>query len=240
MRAVNKLSLVPSIASAPTAPHASPSQGAVRAPDDLTLAQRCVAGERAAQRELFERERRRVHAVLYRILGSNSHIDDLVQESFLEIFRSLKNFRGEATLGTWVDRCTVRVAYAHITRKKPRAAQLELVPEIAANDPSAEDRAMAREAARRLYAELDRIDPVHRLAFTLHAIDGRPLDEVARIMEATVVATKARVWRARQALEKRARRDPLLAGFLADDPKGEGASDGEGAGEAPIREGEMP
>jgi RNA polymerase sigma-70 factor (ECF subfamily) len=197
-----------------------PFLSAVRAPDDLSLAQRCVAGERAAQRELFDRERRRVHAALFRILGSNTMMDDLVQESFLEIFRSLKGFRGEASLGTWVDRCTVRVAYAFLTRKKPRAAQLELVPEIASDDPSAEQRVLAREAARRLYAELDRIEPTHRLAFTLHAIDGRSLEEVAKIMEATVVATKARVWRARQALEKRARRDPVLAGFMSGEMDG--------------------
>jgi len=197
----------------------------IRAPADLSLAQRCVAGERAAQRELFERERRRVHAALYRILGSNVNMDDLVQEAFLEIFRSLKNFRGEASLGTWVDRCTVRVAYAYLTRKRPRAAQLELVPEIPSDDPSAEARVLAREAARRLYAELDRIEPVHRLAFTLHAIEGRPLEEVARLMEATVVATKARVWRARQALEKRAKRDPVLAQFLAGETAGQGGGE---------------
>lgn len=207
----------------------------VRAPDDLSLAQRCVAGERAAQRELFDREKRRVHAALYRILGSNTYMDDLVQESFFEVFRSLKNFRGEASLGTWVDRCTVRVAYAHLTRKRPKMAQLELVPEIPAGDASAEDRALAREAGRRLYAELDRIEPTHRLAFTLHAIDGRSLEEVAKLMEASVVATKARVWRARQALEKRARRDPVLASFL-----GDAASDGTKADDAGEDEGVEP
>jgi RNA polymerase sigma-70 factor (ECF subfamily) len=189
----------------------------VRAEDDFALAQRCVAGDRGAQRTLFERERRRVHAALFRILGSNAQMEDLVQEAFLEIFRSLRNYRGEASLGTWVDRCTVRVAYAYLTRKKPRATQLELVAEIPAGDASAEQRVMAREAARHLYAELDRIEPTHRLAFTLHAIEGRSLEEVAELMEATVVATKARVWRARQALEKRARRDPLLASFLEDE-----------------------
>jgi RNA polymerase sigma-70 factor (ECF subfamily) len=200
----------------------------VRAPDDLSLASRCVAGDRAAQRELFERERRRVHGALYKILGTNNHMEDLLQEAFLEIFRSLRHFRGEASLGTWIYRCTVRVAYAHLTRKRPPTAQIELVPELAAGDPSAEERAMAREAARRLYQELDRIEPLHRLAFALHAIDGCSLEEVAQIMEATVTATKARVWRARQQLEKRARRDPLLASFL-DVPRGVDAREQEGA-----------
>jgi RNA polymerase sigma-70 factor (ECF subfamily) len=190
----------------------------VRAPDDLLLARRCVAGDRSAQKALFQREVRRVHATLYRILGSNGSIDDLVQESFLEIFRSLKNFRGESSLATWIDRCTVRVAYAYLSSKRRRAPQLEVVSEIPSGDSSAEDRAMARQAARRFYEELERLEPTQRLAFTLYAIDGKPLDEVAQLMEATLVATKSRVWRARQALEKRARRDPLLAGFLGPEP----------------------
>jgi RNA polymerase sigma-70 factor (ECF subfamily) len=186
----------------------------VRAPDDLTLARRCVAGDRSAQRALFQRDVRRVHATLYRILGSNGSIDDLVQESFLEIFRSLKNFRGEASLATWIDRCTVRVAYAYLSNKRKHLPLLEIVSEIPSGDPNAEERAIARQAAHRLYEELERLGPEQRLAFTLHAIDGRRLDEVAQLMEATLVATKSRVWRARQALEKRARHDPLLAGFL--------------------------
>jgi RNA polymerase sigma-70 factor (ECF subfamily) len=202
----------------------------VRAPDDLVLAARCVSGERAAQRALFDRERRRVHAALYRILGSNAPMDDLVQEAFLEIFRSLRGYRGEASLGTWIDRCTVRVAYAHLTRKRPKVTQLELLPEIPSHDASAEQRVLAREAARRLYAELDRIEPVPRLAFTLHAIDGRSLAEVATLMDATLAATKVRVWRARQALEKRARKDPLLASFLDEGEPSERQAAAQGRG----------
>jgi RNA polymerase sigma factor (sigma-70 family) len=191
-----------------------PPLSPIRALNDLSLAQRCVAGDRSAQREVFDREVRRVHAALYRILGSNAFMDDLMQEAFLEVFRSLKSFRGEASLSTWVDRCTVRVAYAQLSKKRRRFPQLELVPDVPDADPNAEERAMAREAARHLYAELDRIEPNHRVAFALHAIEGRPIEEVAKVMEASVAATKSRIRRARLALEKRARRDPLLARFL--------------------------
>jgi RNA polymerase sigma-70 factor (ECF subfamily) len=201
--------------------------GAVRARDDLLLAERCVAGDRLAQQELFRTHRRRVHATLYRILGSNASMDDLIQDAFMNVFRSLRIYRGEAALSTWIDRCTVRVAYAFISQRRTRLPVLELVPELPANDPSAEDRALAREAARHLYAELEKMDPKQRMAFSLHAIDGRPLAEVAELMEATLVATKTRVWRARQHLEKRARKDPTLAGFV---PQETAAADDTGSG----------
>jgi RNA polymerase sigma-70 factor (ECF subfamily) len=189
------------------------------APDvehDRRLAQRCVAGERAAQELLFHAHKKRIHATLYRILGSNSQMDDLIQEAFLNVFKSLPTYRGESLLATWIDRCTVRVAYGHIAQRIARPAPLELVADVPSGDPSAERRTLAREAARRLYVALDKMEPTMRVAFALHAIDGRPLTEVAALMDATLVATKARVWRGRRALADRARRDPVLAEFVAE------------------------
>ncbi len=197
--------------------------------DDVRLVERCLTGDHAAERELFRAHRKRVHATLYRILGSNASMDDLLQEAFLNVFRSLRTYRGEASLGTWIDRCTVRVAYAFISQRRSRPVQLELVHDAPSDDATAEQRTLAREAARHLYEALDRMDPKLRLSFTLHAIDGRPLQEVAELMEASLVATKTRVWRARRELAERARRDPVLAGFLpavdaSVDASGEGAA----------------
>lgn len=182
--------------------------------DDRELVAQCIAGDRKSQRRLFDREKRRVHATLFRVLGSNQHVDDLLQEVFLAVFRGLPTFRGESALSTWIDRCTVRIAFAHVRAKRGRS-HLELVAEDVPGDtPSPERRALAREAAGHLYDVLEAIEPKQRLAFSLHAIDDRPIVEVADLMEATVMATKARVWRARRYLEKRARVDPVLSEYL--------------------------
>lgn len=185
--------------------------------DDLALAGRCNAGDKAAQRTLYEREKRRVHATLYRIFGHNRQIEDVLQEVFLQVFRSLGSFRGESSLATWIDRCTVRVAFADLARGRRRGPELELVPEIPSNDPSAERIAHARDATRRLYATLDAIDPRQRLAFVLHEVEGHSLAEVAELMESNVVATKARLFRARQKVHGAAAQDAVLAGFLRGD-----------------------
>lgn len=201
----------------PASHNGSMSEPALLAPRDLDLAGRCVSGDRAAQRELFQREKRRVHATLYRVLGSNAEMEDLVQESFIEVFKSLRNFRGEAQLSTWIDRITVRVAYAYLTRRRIKPTRLEAVPEMPDGDADAEQRALLREAARRMYEVLDKLDAKLRIAFSLHVIDGRPMNEVAEIMSASLVATKTRVWRARRAVDKRAKKDPLLAGFVVEE-----------------------
>jgi RNA polymerase sigma-70 factor (ECF subfamily) len=181
--------------------------------EEADLVARCTAGDPAAQRALFERERSRVHALLYRVVGSNTHMDDLLQDTFLQVFRSLPTFRGESSLRTWIDRCAIRVAFAHFARKR-RGPALECVQDVAAEAPSAEERTSMREAARRLYAELDRLEARQRMAFTLFAIENRTLRDVAEIMETTLATAKIRVFRARRALEKRAKRDPLLSEFF--------------------------
>jgi RNA polymerase sigma-70 factor (ECF subfamily) len=180
------------------------------------LVVRCLSGEPDAQRELFERERARVHALLFRVVGSNAPMDDLIQDTFLEVFRSLSSFRGESSLGTWIDRCAVRVAYAHFARKK-RWPSLRPVEDLVATAPSAEEHASMREAARRLYAALDTLEPRQRIAFTLFAIEGRSQQEIAGLMSSTLTTVKVRVWRARRALERLAREDALLSEFLSDD-----------------------
>jgi RNA polymerase sigma-70 factor (ECF subfamily) len=182
--------------------------------DDEALVARCLGGEAAAERELFRRERGRVHATLYRVLGGNRDMEDLLQDAFLEVFRSLPRWRAEASLATWIDRIAVRVAYRHLKRKRPGGAPIDVMPEVEDDHDPPDRRAHARDGVRRLYATLTQIGPAQRLAFTLHVLDGRPLPEVARLCGASLIATKLRVWRAQKELERRAARDPILADYL--------------------------
>jgi RNA polymerase sigma-70 factor (ECF subfamily) len=183
---------------------------------DLELARRAAAGERAAQRTLFLEQRTAVHRALYRVLGANREIEDLVQDAFIAIFRALPSFRGDSSLTRWCQTIALRVAYLALSRRKPAAVDLALVEEVVAGDTDLARQAQAREAARRLYAALDRIEPKQRIAFALAVIDGRSMAEVAALTEASVVAVKTRVWRARRELTRRARKDDVLAGYLQD------------------------
>lgn len=186
---------------------------AVRPLEDLEVAARCGRGDRAAQRHLFDREVDRVHATLYRILGPTRDLEDLVQDVFLEVFRSIASYRGDARLSTWIARVTAHVAYGYLARKRPAAARLESVPEPAASEPPSDQQAALRRAMLRVHDLLDDLDPKVRLAFCLHVLDGQPLAEVASAMRATLVATKSRIWRARRQL----RRDPAVQAILGEE-----------------------
>jgi RNA polymerase sigma-70 factor, ECF subfamily len=195
----------------PAPPPVDPAEARRR---DLALAGRCIAGEPDAQRELFQRELDHVHRILHRILGGGSDLEDAAQEAMVALFRSLPGYRGESTLATWTDRITVRTALRVITRRRRAPAPLEDADLLVApGDPV--DVELARlDAGRRLYAVLDRLDARMRVAFVMHVIEERSTAEVAALMGASRVATKARIWRARRELERRARRDPRLAALL--------------------------
>ena len=190
--------------------------------EDVLLVDRCLTGEPAATRELFRRHRARVHASLYRVLGSNRDMDDLLQDAFLQVFQSLRGWRAEASLATWIDRVAVRVAYRYLSQRGRRVATdpIDDDGELAAPDahtaPSGARRQFARDGVRRLYAVLDELGAAARLAFTLHEIDGRSLAEVAELVGSSVTATKLRVWRARKRIETAAASDPVLREFIAE------------------------
>ncbi len=185
--------------------------------DDAALVARCIARDVGAQRELFRREYPRVNATLYRVLGSDRESEDLVQDAFVEVFRSLPSFRGEARLSTWIDRIACRTAFQHLARRRTSTVQLEVVAGRAElTDPaeSPERRVHAREGLRRLYEVLGGLGAETRLSLTLHLLDGRPIAEVAELTGSSQVATRVRIWRGRRALERAAAKDPVLAGYL--------------------------
>ena len=92
-------------------------------------------------------------------MGANAALEDLVQESFIRVFRSLGSFRGEAHLDTWIGRIALRVAYEHLRKARPAAARLEVVPDLPSGDADAERQLLAREGLRRLYRILERLEP---------------------------------------------------------------------------------
>lgn len=154
-----------------------------------------------------------VHHTLFRILGSNQDMEDALQETYLEVFRSMERYAARSSLLTWCCAIGAHVALKHLRSRK---GTVELHDDLPAPEPSAERVVLARAAARRLYVALDRIDPTQRVAFALAVVDGRSLQEVAELTDASLSAVKTRVWRARKELDRLAARDPVLSSYIAD------------------------
>jgi RNA polymerase sigma-70 factor (ECF subfamily) len=184
--------------------------------DDAQLIAACIAGDAHAQRTLFRREYARVNSTVFRVLGNARDADDMVQETFIAVFRGLPRFRGDSKLSTWIDRIAVRVVCQHLSAKKATVS-LEAIAEQEDSAPGSDDRAHAREGLRRLYAALAHLKPEQRTAFALFAIDGRSIAEIAALTGVSQVTAKLRIWRGRRELARRAARDPVLAELVREE-----------------------
>jgi RNA polymerase sigma-70 factor (ECF subfamily) len=184
--------------------------------EEADLVAGCVRGDRTAERALYRREYPRVHRLVYRLVGSTRDLDDILQETFIAVFRGMPRFRGEARLATWIDRIAVRAAYDHFAarRRVPVPVEIEVVADRRTTGEP-DDRAHAREGLRRLYGVLATLSIDARIAFALYAIDGRSIAEVAAITGAAPVTAKLRIWRARRELVRRAAGDPVLRDYIA-------------------------
>src|ERR1051326_7421852 len=86
---------------------------------DNAIIERCLAGEQAAWEELVRIHTRRVYAICYRFTGSDHKAQDLTQEVFLRVFRSLKNFRaGEGSFTVWLGKLSRNLLIDHYRRTK--------------------------------------------------------------------------------------------------------------------------
>ena len=110
------------------------SSHAVTTGDLVAVAARCAQGDRAAQRELFVRTRPSVHRTLYRILGNNHDVEDVLQETYLMVFRGIDKFEGRSSPTTWCCGIAIHVAYNHLRAARHRRHE----PEVDLADPGAD------------------------------------------------------------------------------------------------------
>ena len=162
---------------------------------------------------MFREHCETVERMIARLVGSSPDLEDLVQTTFVEAMRTLHRYRGEASFKTWLTSIAVHVAQHHLRAGKLRRhAPLELVPEarFASAPPDIEAQLDERRLSGRLYALLDRIPARQRVALILFTIEGRPVEEVAALMESSQTTTRSRVFFARRALRALIREDPDL------------------------------
>jgi RNA polymerase sigma-70 factor, ECF subfamily len=181
---------------------------------DLELIERCRAGDIAAVGALFDRHRAEVTRLVFRMLGPSHELEDLVQEVFVQVMRSLRAFQGNAQFSTWLYRVTVNVVLMHrrTQRRRPRLVQEELAPTPSAREPSPEEQVSSRLRLAAFYRVLDTLSEKKRAVFVLHELEGLPPSEIARIVAAPVLTVRTRLFYARRDLAQRLASDPELAG----------------------------
>lgn len=191
---------------------------ALAAGDVDALVERARTGDRGAFTELFRRHRRDVARLVFRMMGPRCEVDDLVQDVFLQVHRSLAEFRGQARFSTWLHRVTVNVVL--MARRSARSRPVfsgEAIAEEREVSPALrpDEDAQRRMQASAFQALIDKLAEKKRTVFILHELEGLSPAEIGEIVGAPVLTVRTRLFYARRELEEAMRADPRLAHLAA-------------------------
>ena len=180
--------------------------------DERRLIQQIQQGDRKAFEQLLDAFEARVYRLALRFTSDVSDAEDLTQEIFLAVYRSIGGFQGHSTLGTWIYRVAMNHCLDYRRKRKldtlPLDEELTLATQNWRDDPAAS--ADRQELSARVEAAINRLSPVHRDVIILHELQGLTYQEVANTLDVPVGTVKSRLSNAFRRL-----RD-LLGGYVAE------------------------
>ena len=166
---------------------------------DAQLVARCIAGDRSAERALYDAHVDRVFRIAYRLAGDPDLAQDFTQETFIRAFSRLSQYRGDASLSTWLHTIATSVSLngmRSVTRLRGRVTNIDDVPEL----PASPLRTSPHDLRERLHQSIDALSVKLRPVFVMHDVEGYTHEEIASTLSIPVGTSKARLFDARAKL----------------------------------------
>ena len=166
--------------------------------EEKQLVARAKEGDMVAFRALYDANLKRVIAHVGRIMGPGSEVEDVVQNVFIQVHRSLPSFNGDSKFSTWLYRVTWNGTVSYLRRRVP-TVNLPALRQFAVNDQQW-SKLEARDKLRTLHAAIADLPPDYREAFTLFELEGMTLAEIAELTGDSLNTVASRVRRSRERL----------------------------------------
>jgi len=184
---------------------------------DHSLVERCLSGDGAAWEELVRTHTRRVYGLCYRFTGKDGEAQDLTQEVFLRVYRTLKTFRStEGAFTTWLARLTRNLLIDNYRRTRQERLtdsieeQLPKIEESVSATSRPDGLVAGREASEILQTGLQKLSPELREAVILRDLQDMEYREIAEILHIPEGTVKSRLNRGRAELARVLRRQKVL------------------------------
>jgi RNA polymerase sigma-70 factor, ECF subfamily len=173
--------------------------------------QKAKAGDRAAFHALYLENRDNVARLVFRMGIGKGDLDDLVQDVFIQVFRSLKDFRGQSKFSTWVHKVAVNVVLMHRRAQRVRPNLDTEIPEgQKARDAGPDDETERHRRMQAFARILSQLSDKKRDVFVLHDLEGMSPAEISEAVQAPVLTVRTRLFYARRELDALMQKEPLL------------------------------
>jgi RNA polymerase sigma-70 factor (ECF subfamily) len=169
------------------------------APTDSELVAAILARDEHAFTLLYRRHARSIAGVVFRLLGESSELDDVMQETMLEMLRSLHRLQDPACVRSFMSTIAARIVYRKLRTKTRRKQIHELLEAV---QPSPSD-AHERERIQELYRALWQLPEDQRVPWMLTSIEGMTLDEAASACGCSQSTVRRRIAKAQRKLDRR-------------------------------------
>jgi RNA polymerase sigma-70 factor (ECF subfamily) len=168
-------------------------------------------GDKTAFSELVKEYRSNVLNLCYRFLLNRADAEDLAQEVFIEVYQSIRNFREDAQLSTWLYRIAVTKSLDELRRQKSKkrlttfgaVLGLDHLLQTLVGSDNPQKKLEEKEGHKALLQALDTLPENQRVALTLSKLEGLSNPEIAEIMGTTVTAIESLIYRGKKNLQKK-------------------------------------
>lgn len=173
--------------------------------NDREIIQRCARHERQAQQLLYDKYSRLLLGICLRYAGDKAEAEDILQESFLKIFFSIKDFSGTGSFEGWLRKVAVNTSITHYHRNLKHRYHIEIEEYVSIETGTSsfeEDLFTSDE----LYKVLNELPAGYRMVFNLYAIEGYKHKEIAEILGIDTNTSKSQYSRAKAVLREKLRK----------------------------------
>ena len=180
---------------------------------DAQLVKATLAGEPHAFEEIVERYQRLVFHIIYHYLGRRAEVEDMAQEVFLKVFRSLETFDAKRPLKAWISRITANTCLDEV--RKARKRKTQLFADLGGDEEGrveylyerfSQQSALSERDVQELFELLEklmgRLNEKDKMAFVLRELEGLSYPEIAQALQTTELAARIRVSRSKRKLQK--------------------------------------
>jgi RNA polymerase sigma-70 factor (ECF subfamily) len=176
--------------------------------DDILLVKECQAGDKSAYDKLVQHYKRQIYQLAFQLSGSHHHAHEISQETFIQVYQSIKKFKGKSKFSTWLHRIAINLSINYL-KKESRQKHAHLEEEVFAknerqpiqgliNNPVEE--VEANELAQQIKEAMELLPVTEKVVFILRVQQGLSYKEIAKTIDCPIGTVMSRLNGARRRL----------------------------------------
>lgn len=158
----------------------------------------CIRGNRDSQYDLYRRYSKAMYNICLRMLGTKMDAEDVLQSAFVDVFRNLKSFRGDSTIGAWIKRIVINNCLNHIKKNKV------FIEDISENEHNIEEESSEKVKydIEAIHKAIMQLPEGYRAVLNLYLLEGYSHDEISGILDISISTSKSQYSRAKKKLKE--------------------------------------